>query len=93
MKKMLSILLLAVLVLSLFAGCVADDETIAQEKAVEIAMEAVKADPKTATAHVHISSYEDMPCFSIHVYAGEDSYEVLIDAATGEVLNVGDASH
>ena len=92
MKKMLSVLLLAVLILSLFAGCT-EDKTITQEKAVEIAMEAVKADPKTATAHVHISSYEDMPCFSIHVYAGDDSYEVLIDAATGEVLNIGEASH
>lgn len=92
-KTLLTMIVLAVLMLCLMAGCAEKSSVLTQDEAVQIALEELGITTGQAQTHTHITEFEGKPCYSIHVYVGTESYEVVIDSVTGEVLNVGDASH
>ena len=91
-KRIIALLLLAALLL---AGCGNDQDKspVTQEKAQRIALQELGVEEKDAHCHLHVTTYNDVPCYSVHVDVGGESHEVVIDAATGEVLHVGESSH
>ena len=86
-KRIVSLLLVALLVLSLFAGCGKKD-VLTQEDAQKVALEyaGLKASD-VEDVHVHVTSSDNIPCYSVHITTAEGDFSVIIDAKTGEVLN------
>lgn len=82
-KRIISLLLVAVLALTLFAAC--GKKTITTEKAQQIALETVGL--KTAHhIHVDVQEYENKPCFVVHISEGEQEFYVYV-SQTGEVVH------
>lgn len=93
MKKTISILLIAVMLLGILAGC-GNKNTISQDKAISIALKETGVAKKDATdLHVHVSMYQELPCYSVHIVTKTEEFEVIVDAATGEVLNTNNSVH
>ncbi len=91
MKKLLAVFM--VLCLVLCAGC-ADDGVVDEDKARAIALAALEVSEKEVSeVHIHVVTYEEAPCYSVHVTVGGHSYEVVVHAGSGEVLHKGDSSH
>lgn len=82
-KRIISLLLIAVLALTLFAAC--GKKTITVEKAQQIALETVGL--KTAHhIHVDVQEYENKPCFVVHISEGEQEFYVYV-SNSGEVVH------
>lgn len=85
--RVITILVLAALMLSLLTACNDDASVITPEKAQEIALEDAGLSAKDVTdVHTHVSSYEDVACYSIHITVDGTEYEYMIAAGTGEIL-------
>lgn len=85
-KRMFALLLVAILTVSLFAAC-GKSNAITQEKAQKIALEhaGLSAD-EVQDAHIHVSSENGIPCYSVHITTAEGDFSIVINAATGEVI-------
>lgn len=87
-KRMMALLLTLVMVLSVLAGCGKEKtKIVTEEEAQQIALKAAGLTAKQVSdIHTHVVSYEDVPCYSIHITVGSTEYEYVIAAATGEIL-------
>lgn len=87
-NPLIALLVLAALTLCMLAACGKEDSKfLTPEEAQKIAMDAAGVCAKDVTdVHAHPGSYEDAPCFSIHLTVDGTEYEYIIDAVTGEIL-------
>lgn len=91
MKKLFAIVL--VLGMLLCAACAKDDGKFTQKDAQAVAIAALGVDEKDVSAvHVHVTEYQNTPCYSFHITVDGHAYEVIV-SATGEVLHKGESSH
>ena len=82
-KRIISLLLIAVLALTLLAAC--GKKTITVEKAQQIALKEVGL---TSAHHIHVDAqqYENEACFVVHISEGEQEFYVYV-SQTGQVLH------
>lgn len=93
-NRILALLILAALVLAMFAGCEEKPSVLTAEEAQAIAIEYAGLDEKDVSdVHTHVGEYEGKPCYSIHLTVNGASQEFVIDAATGDVLYSGEGGH
>lgn len=86
-KRIVAILLIAVLSVSLLTAC-QEKKAITQEEAQQVAIaHAGLSASDVQDAHIHVSSDNGIPCYSVHITKTDGSdFSVLINAATGEVI-------
>ena len=85
-KRIIAIIALLVLALTLFAGC-KKNKTVTSEEVQKIALKAANLTAEQVDdVHVHVTSYEGVPCYQIHITVGEQEYAYYIDQS-GEILN------
>lgn len=86
-KRIFALLLVAIMAVSLFAACGKSD-AITQEKAQKIALEHAGLTANQAEdVHVHVTSDNGIPCYSVHITTAEGDFSVIINAANGEVID------
>ncbi len=86
MKKLLAVLIAALLMLTLFTGC-GEGKAISAEKAQQIAMEdAGLAAKDVDDVHAHVTTYENVPCYNIHITVDGTEYNYNI-TSNGEILS------
>ncbi len=91
MKKFLAVFL--ILCLLLCVGC-AKSGALTEQDAQQVALQALEVSEKDASEiHIHVTTYDNTPCYSVHVTVDGHAYEVIVHAGTGEVLHKGDSSH
>lgn len=85
-KRLISLLLLAVLVAAMLAACGPD--VVTAEEAQAIALEAMGLDASDADdVHTHVVTYRNQACYSIHITVDGTGYEYIIAGKTGEILS------
>ena len=85
MKKLLAVLVAAAMLLTVLTAC--GDKTISAEKAQEIAMEDAGLTAKDVDdVHAHVTTYENTPCYNIHITVDGTEYNYNI-SANGEILS------
>ena len=89
-KRIIALLLVAVLAVSLLAACGKKNSVITPEEAQKIAAEAVGVSKKdVADVHPHTGEIEGVPHYNIHLTLKDGTeYNVIINALTGEVVDV-----
>ena len=86
MKKIMALLLAALLVGTLLVGC--GGGVVTEEKAKEIALKEVDLkESQVDDIHVHMVTENGLPCYSVHITAGDREVSVLIDIASGDILS------
>lgn len=86
MKKLLTVLLAAAMLLTVLTAC-GGDKPITSEQAQEIALEdAGLTDKDVADVHSHVSTYENVPCYNIHITVDDMEYNYNI-SSNGEILS------
>ena len=86
MKKLLAVLVAAVMLLTVLTAC-GGDKAISAEKAQEIAMEDAGLTAKDVDdVHAHVTTYENTPCYNIHITVGSTEYNYNI-SSNGEILS------
>ncbi len=89
-KGFIIAVLLAAFTLSVMAGCSNKTEIVTQEQAQQIALEqAGLTDDGTADIHTHIGDHNGIPCYNVHITAGDQEYSFAISAADGQILESG----
>lgn len=85
-KRILALVLIAVMAVSLFAAC-GKSNAITQEKAQQVALEhaGLSAD-QVEDVHVHVTDHNGIPCYSVHITTAENDFSIVINAANGEVI-------
>lgn len=91
-KKILALVLAAVLCLGLLAAC-GNDSVIGEDKAIKIALKDAGLKQNQVSVHTHGGSYEGTPCYEIHIDSGSEEYAYYIDAVTGEILGKSNEIH
>ena len=85
-KSVISLVLVMVMVLTLFAACGNKTSVLSEKEAQKKALESLGLTAKDVTdIHTHIAG-GDVPGYSFHITCGDEEYSVLIDAVTGEVV-------
>lgn len=85
-KRILAILMLTLVVVSIFTAC-GKKGPITQEQAQKIALEHAGLTQKDASdVHVHVTSDNGLPCYSVHITTVDGDFSVIINASTGEVV-------
>ena len=92
-KRMIAMLLIAVMMLSLLAGC-NKNKAITAEEAQEIVVAHAGADGKTVgDVHVHIEENDaGEVCYSVQVTVARQTYTYLVHSMTGEILSITEGS-
>lgn len=86
MKKIISVLLVLVCLLSI-VGC-GKNKVLTQDEAIAVALKAANLDDYD-DAHAHVTEENGVPCYNIHISAGDVTYNYLIAAKGGEILASG----
>lgn len=85
--RVISVLLLAALMLSVFTACGGSADVLTSEEAQKIALEEAGLTPEQVTdIHTHIVTENAVPCYSVHITAGEEEFSIIINAGTGEIV-------
>ena len=85
-KSVISLVLVMVMVLTLFAACGNKTSVLSEKEAQKKALESLGLTAKDVTdIHTHIAG-GDVPGYSFHITCGDEEYSVVIDAVTGEVV-------
>lgn len=84
--RILAILVLAAMMLSLFAAC-SSNEVLTDKEAQQIALEDAGLADFNISAHSHFSVHEGEPQFEVHFSHAGQEYEYLIHGRTGEILS------
>lgn len=93
-KRLITALVLVALLLSVMAGCGNESEVVSQEKAQQIALEEVGVtQDQVSDAHIHVTTENGIPCYSVHLTTEKGEFSVLIHAGTGEVLDSNSGSN
>ena len=78
------------MLLSLFAGCSNKNDIITQEQAQKIAItEAGLSADEISDVHTHIITENGLPCYSVHLSAGDKEYSFVIKIADGSIISSG----
>ena len=89
--RVIAILLLAALALSLFAACGGNKSgLLTAEEAQKIALKDAGISARKADVHVHVTSFENIPCYNIHITLNDAEYEYFISAKDGTILQKSD---
>lgn len=85
-KRIISLFLIVILAISLFAACGKKSTTISTEEAQKIALQEIgKTAEDVEDIHIHATQHDGEPCYQVHITVdGEEAY-VYIDQ-TGKVL-------
>lgn len=88
-KRIIALLLVFILTAALLAACGPKKSSmLTVEEAQQIALkEFGHTESKVSEIHAHVTTYEGIPCYSIHITMNGSEYEYIIDALTGDVLN------
>ena len=87
-KRIITLALVAVLGLCLFAACAQASSVVTEDKAIQIALKDAGCEAKNvAGLHVHTITHEKVPAFQIHFSHGEDDFTYVISGLTGEILS------
>lgn len=86
-KRILTLVVVLAMALSLFAACSNKSGTITSEQAQKIALKAAGLSASQVDdVHVHVESYDGVPCYQIHITDGDKEYTYYIAAKGGEIL-------
>lgn len=93
-KRMLAMLLIAVMMLGLLAGC-NKNKAITAEEAQEIVVAHASADGQTVgDVHVHIQENDaGEVCYSVQITVARQTYTYLVHSMTGEILSITEGGH
>lgn len=87
-KKLLCLVLALVVCLGLLTACGGGSDVISEAQAIKIALEAAGLEASAVeNVHNHPGDYQGIPCYNIHITAGDKEYTFTINATTGEILN------
>lgn len=91
-RKILAICLIAVLMLSLFAGCKSNG-VLDQEDAKKIVLEDLGVKEKDVKMDVHTTTVDGAVCWSVYVTVNGQQLQYVIHGVTGEILSSGESDH
>lgn len=91
--RIISLLLIAVMMVSLLAGC-GNDGPLTTDDAKQVVLEDMGVKEKNVDSiDVHITTVGGVACYAVYVSIGEEHMEYLIDGNTGEILAKEEADH
>lgn len=90
-KKLIALLLAAMLCLSLLAACGDDNDILTQDEAIKVAMKDAGLSQKNVSdVHAHPGQYDGTPSYEIHIEAKDGkAYTYHISAIDGAILAQG----
>ncbi len=91
-RRIFALLAIAVVLLSLLSAC-GKKGPLTQEEAQKIALEQAGLKETDVTdVHVHITSDNGIPCYSVHISSASGDYSYVIAATDGTVISGGEGS-
>lgn len=92
-KRVISVLLIAVLAIGLLAACGKDGPlTVEDAKAVVLEDLGVK-ESKVSSIDVHLTNSNGVACYLVYVSYNGENFEYLVNGITGEILSVEETDH
>lgn len=93
MNKIFAFILALSLMLSV--GCTGNvGDFLSQDEAQKIAVEALGAEHgEVSSVHCHVTNTDGKAYYSFYMTCDGKSYEVKIDAISGEIVNKGESAH
>ena len=86
-KRMISLLMIAVLVLGLLAACGKDGPlTVEDAKAVALQDLGLK-ERQVDSIDVHMTAIGDSVGYAVYISQGEENWEYIIDGISGEIVS------
>ena len=95
LKRILSLALVVLLTLGMFAACATTEEKepITTAEAVKIVREDMGLEKtESAAVHIHDITRNGLPCFKIEITAGEVTKTYVVAVNGGEILEVKNGS-
>lgn len=92
-KRIISLLLIAVLALSLLAAC-GNDGPLTVEEAIEVALDDLGIKEKDATSlDIHPTTVDGEACYAVYISVGNEHWEYVIHGHSGEILAKEETDH
>ena len=87
-KRIIALFLVALMVVSVLAGCGKKSGPVTGDEAQKIALEALNMSEKDVKdVHIHVLDQNGIPCYSIHITTQTEEFSVVINAGTGEIMS------
>lgn len=91
-KRMISLLLVAVLVLSLFAGC--GSKSLDPNDAKKLVLKDLGIrEAETDSIDYHVTTVDGLACYLLYISAGDHHWQYTVVGATGEILDKIETDH
>ena len=92
-KRVISVLMIAVLALGLLAACGKEGPlTVEDAKAIVLEDLGVK-ESKVSSIDVHITTVDGVACYLVYVSYNGENFEYVVNGLTGEILSVEESDH
>lgn len=92
-KRVISVLMIAVLALGLLAACGKEGPlTVEDAKAIVLEDLGVK-ESKVSSIDVHITTVDGAACYLVYVSYNGENFEYVVNGLTGEILSAEESDH
>ena len=92
-KRVISVLMIAVLALGLLAACGKEGPlTVEDAKAIVLEDLGVK-ESKVSSIDVHITTVDGAACYLVYVSYNGENFEYMVNGLTGEILSAEESDH
>ncbi len=92
-RRIIALCLLAVLLVSVFAGCNSGSDVVTQEEAQQIVLDHLDRKADEVEMHVHTTTVDEAVCWSVYVTIYGHQLQYVIHGVTGEILSINESNH
>lgn len=92
-KRIISLLLIAVMVLGLLAACGKNGPLTADDAKKVVLKDLGVKESKVSSIDVHITTVDSTACYAVYVSIGGEHWEYIINGLSGEILLKDEADH
>ena len=92
-KRIISILMIAVLAIGLLAACGKDGPLTTEDAKSVVLKDLGVKESKVSSIDVHLGNVDGVACYLVYVSYNGENFEYVVNGITGEILSVEETDH
>ena len=93
-KRVISLLLVAVMAFFLLSACGKNDGPLSAEDAKKVVLKDLGTkESKVDSVDVHVSTFDGAACYAVYVSVGGQNWQYIVKGTSGEILQKAETEH
>ena len=93
-KRVISLLLVAILAFGLLAACGKNDGPLSSEDAKKVVLQDLNTkESKVDSIDIHVTTVDNTPCYSVYISVAGQHWQYVVNGISGQILQKTQTDH